>query len=220
MPGFTSRRPRVRPARSDGRGSRELPSLTDRLADPRTSWRRVIVQGWYARTERRLDLASGIAVWHHPGMRVTIRWGLVREGDKPPQAFLCTNPEADPETILAWLVRRWRVEVTLEEARRHLGMETQRQWSELAILRTPPSLLGLFSLVTLWADWIRTERNLVLNSARWYPKAGPTVSDALALVRRELWTAPTFETSRRHRHITKPTANLLDRLILVACHPP
>jgi hypothetical protein len=213
-PPGTIGRPRVKGAR--------LPSLTDRLADPRTSWRRVIVQGWYGRTERRLDLASGIAVWHHPGMRVTIRWVLVRdvEGDKPPQAFLCTNPEADPETILAWFVRRWRVEVTLEEVRRHLGMETQRQWSELAILRTTPSLLGLFSLVTLWADWIRTERNLVPNSARWYPKAGPTFSDALALVRRELWTAPTFETSRRHRHITKPTANLLDRLILVACHPP
>jgi hypothetical protein len=87
---------------------------------------------------------------------------LVRdaEGGREPQAFLCTDLNADPTEILGWFVRRWRVEVTLAEVRRHLGVETQRQWSDLAILRTTPALLGLFLLVTLWADRIKGEHGV------------------------------------------------------------
>ena len=122
-------RPRVKGAR--------LPSLAQRLADPATAWRRIRVEDWYGRSERRLDIVSGTALWHHPGMQVPIRWVLVRdpEGEKEPQAFLCTDLDANPVDILRWFVRRWRIETTFEEARRHLGLETQRQWSDLAILR-------------------------------------------------------------------------------------
>ena len=162
------------------------------------------------------------AIWHHPGRQVAIRWVLVRdaEDEKPPQAFLCTDTTADPVAILGWFVQRWRVEVTLSEVRRHLGVETQRQWSDLAILRTTPALLGLFSLVTLWADRIRAEGRLLPQRVRWYRKADPTFSDALALVRRELWNAPTFATSRHDRDRAEIPAGLLNRLILVACQPP
>src|SRR5919107_600136 len=141
MPG-TRGRPRVKGARQ--------PSLKERLANPTTRWHRVSLNGWYGRTEQRLHIASGTALWHHPGTRVPIRWVLGRDpsGEKEPQAFLCTNLDADPVDVLRWFVRRWRVETTFEEARRHLGLETQRQWSDLAILRTTPALLGLFSLVT------------------------------------------------------------------------
>ncbi len=124
-------------------------------------------------------------------MRVAIRWVLVRDpsGEKEPQAFLCTDLAADPVDILRWFVRRWRTETTFEEARRHLGMETQRQWSDLAILRTTPALLGLFSLVTPWADQLAAERAPMVGCLRWCPKPLPTFSDALALIRRELWIA-------------------------------
>ena len=151
-----------------------------------------------------------------------IRWVLVRdaEGAKEPQAFLCTDLDAEPTEILGWFVRRWRVEVTLAEVRRHLGVETQRQWSDLAILRTTPALLGLFSLVTLWADRIKGQHGVLPDRVRWYPKADPTFSDALALVRRELWTSPTFATSPDHRESAKNTDRLLNRLIRVACNPP
>jgi len=216
------------PPRRPGRRGRvptkgaRLPALSERLADPATVWQRVTLRGWYGQTERRLDLASGTAIWHHPGRQVAIRWVLVRdaEGEKPPQAFLSTDLTADPVAILGWFVQRWRVEVTLSEVRRHLGVETQRQWSDLAILRTTPALLGLFSLVTLWADRIAADRGLCPAGARWYRKADPTFSDALALVRRELWTAPTFATSRQDRDNAEMQTKLLDRLIRVACQPP
>jgi hypothetical protein len=207
-------RPRVKGAR--------LPSLLDRLADPATAWHRIRVDGWYGRAERRLHIASGTALWHHPGMQVPIRWVLVRdpEGEKEPQAFLCTDLDADPVDILRWFVRRWRVETTFEEARRHLGLETQRQWSDLAILRTTPALLGLFSLVTLWAARLEAERGISPEWVRWYPKRTPTFSDALALVRRELWMSPTFASSPDHRDVLKVPADVLERLMRVACRPP
>ena len=82
-----------------------------------------------------------------------LRWVLIRDpqGAFATQALLCTDRAVAPAQILAWFVLRWQLEVTFEEARRHLGVETQRQWSELAIRRTTPALLGLFSLVTLVA---------------------------------------------------------------------
>ena len=213
-PPGTRGRPRVKGAR--------LPSLRERLADPATAWHRIRVNGWYGQSARELDVVSGTALWHHPGMQVPIRWVLVRDsgGEKEPQAFLCTDLDTDPADILRWFVRRWRTETTFEEARRHLGLETQRQWSDLAILRTTPALLGLFSLVTLWAARLEAEHGISPERVRWYPKRAPTFSDALALVRRELWMSPTFAASAGHRDVLKVPADLLDRLMHVACRPP
>ena len=69
--------------------------------------------------------------------------------------FFCTDEDADPIQILNWMVMRWSVEVTFEEAKENLGMEMQRQWSNLAIQRTTPVLLSLYSIVT-WsvAHWV------------------------------------------------------------------
>jgi hypothetical protein len=214
------RRPKAR-GRPPVKGAR-LPSLAARLRNPRTPWRRVAIDGWYGRRTRRLDIASGTALWHHPGMRVAIRWVLVRDpsGEKEPQAFLCTDQKAAPADILRWFVRRWRTETTFEEARRHLGVESQRQWSVLAILRTTPALLGLFSLVTLWADQLAAERGPVVECLRWYPKPLPTFSDALALIRRELWTAQVSAISPAAQTARNVPADLIDRLLLVACRPP
>ena len=214
------RRPRTR-GRPPVKGAR-LPSLAERLRSRRTRWRRASIDGWYGRRTRRLDIASGTALWHHPGTRVAIRWVLVRDpsGEKEPQAFLCTDLAADPVDILRWFVRRWRTETTFEEARRHLGVETQRQWSDLAILRTTPTLPALFSLVTLWAEQLAAERGPVVECVRWYRKPLPTFSDALALVRHELWTAQLFATSPTTSTAQNASADLIGRLLLVACRPP
>ena len=199
-----------------------LPSLAERLRSRRTPWRRVSLDGWYGQRTRRLDIATGTALWHHPGRRVAIRWVLVRDpsGEKEPQAFLCTDLDAGPTDILRWFVRRWRTETTLEEARRHLGVETQRQWSDLAILRTTPALLALFSLVTLWANELAAERGPLVECVRWYRKSLPTFSDALALVRYELWTTQLFATSPPTGTTQNASADLINRLLLIACRPP
>src|SRR3954462_6689303 len=101
----------------------------------------------------------------------------------PTRWYTIAPPFRPPVDVLRWFVRRWRVETTFEEARRHLGLETQRQWSDPAILRTTPALLGLISLVTLRATQLEAAQGLLPECVRWYPKHAPTFSDALALVR-------------------------------------
>src|ERR671938_921345 len=139
-------RPRTKGAR--------LPSLADVLADTGTRWVRVAVPGWYGEGERVVEVCSATAVWRHAGLPVVpIRWVLLRDpqGRFDPQALLCTDPARDPLQVVRWFVQRWQVEVTFREVRDHLGVETQRQWSDRAVGRTTPCLLGLFSIVTLLA---------------------------------------------------------------------
>ena len=145
---------------------------------------------------------------------------LVRDvaGELKPQAFLCTDLDADPLDILRWFVRRWSIEVTFAEVRRHLGVETQRQWSDPAIARTTPALLGLFSLIALLAHDLYETQMPPPRTASSYPKPLPTFSDALAAVRRELWAGRSFETSSQIHNIAKFSHVTLNSLINVACY--
>jgi hypothetical protein len=209
----TNGRPRKKGARR--------PTLKQLLADPATVWRRVTVRGWYGEPERALELASATAVWFHSGMPVVpIRWVLVRDvrGEFEPQALLCTDLEAEPAEILGWFVRRWQTEVTFEEARAHLGIETQRQWSDRAIARTTPALLALYSLVTLLADRLIAAGAPPLRTAAWYAKERPTFSDAIALVRRCLWSHCRFSTSPSKRDMIKVPRPLFERLTQTLCY--
>ena len=134
---------------------KRLPKPSAVLEAADTLWQSAIFQNGYGNGERQLEFCTNTAVWYRSGKPpVPIRWVLVRDpkGQFPPQAFLCTNLAATPTEILNWFRQRWQVEVTFEELRAHLGVETQRQWSELAILRTTPALFGLFSLVTLFCS--------------------------------------------------------------------
>ncbi len=212
LPG-TKGRPRVSGARQ--------PTLLQRLADPKTGWQRVTITGWYGQGERRLDVLSGTALWYHPGKQVPIRWVLVRDpaGGFEPQAILCTDQAADPITILQLFVRRWSVEVTFAEVRRHLGVETQRQWSDLAIARTTPCLLALFSLATLWASDLAGRGLVQPRRAAWYAKPAVTFSDALAAVRRQLWIAQAFSTSPHAKDVATIPSALLNSLMEAACYP-
>ena len=147
---------------------------------------------WYDGTTRIVELTSQTAVWYRSGKPpVTIRWVLIRDpqGAFDPQALLCTDPAADPTQILEWFVLRWQLEVTFQEVRTHLGVETQRQWSDLAIARTTPVLLGLFSWTTLAAHALQKHHPITQRKAAWYDKPSPTFVDAIALVRRHLWLA-------------------------------
>jgi hypothetical protein len=183
------------PAREKGKkgaprkkGERQ-PTLAQRLSDPKTVWETTSVR-WYGGTTRQVELASGTAVWYHSGKPVVpLRWVLIRDplGRFESQALLSTEASHAAAQIVEWFVLRWQVEVTFEEARAHLGVETQRQWSDLAIVRTTPALLGLFSLVTLMAHQVLQKQEVVCRQAAWYQKTLPTFSDTLALVRQQLW---------------------------------
>lgn len=207
------------PPRCRGRGrppikGKRLPKLSQVLHDATTVWQRHTVALWYGRTNRRVELATGTAVWYRAGLPpLPIRWILVRDpiGELQPQAFLCTDRDARPVDILQWFVSRWQLEVTFQEARAHLGVETQRQWSDLAILRTTPALLGLFSLVTLWANDLAAGSAFSPRTAAWYPKTHCTFSDAIAAVRRQIWHQQICCMSPHRRDIIEIPRQLWER---------
>src|SRR3712207_5703723 len=195
-----------------------LPNLSAVAEDPDTAWEPTKIANWYGSEERTVEIASQTAVWYSTGLfAVPLRWVLIRdpEGRFKPQALLCLDLDADPEQIVRWFAMRWQLEVTFQESRRHLGFETQRQWSELAIRRTTPALLGLFSLVTLCADHqMRRAAGALRRQMAWYRKRHPTFADALALVRKKLWAqqGATFYGSPAHGDTVKVPRAFVERL--------
>jgi hypothetical protein len=171
-----------------GKRQRSLQGWAERSDTP---WETVEVD-WYRGERKMLWVFSRTALWYTPGLPpVAIRYVVVAdpEGKLRMEAFFCTDLQATPVDILQWVVMRWSVEVTFEEARAHLGLETQRQWSDQAIARTTPVLLALFSLVTVLALRLSEGRKIPVPVTAWYHKAEPTFADCLALVRGHLWRA-------------------------------
>ncbi len=210
------------PGRPRKKGER-LPTLAQVAANPKTRWQRAMIRNWYGERRRPIEFVSQTAVWFHGGLpALPMRWVLIRDpkGKFKTQALLCTDVKADPVQIIKWFVLRWQTEVTYHEVREHLGVETQRQWSDLAILRTTPVLLGLFSLVTLLAHQHTRRRKLPIRQTAWYHKTQPTFSDALALVRQQIWQQECFQMTKVHTDSSKLFAWTQNRLLSALCYTP
>ncbi len=222
--------PPVRPTSTPGvkpkKGSRQ-PKLVDRLetatiAARHTAWQRQVV-AWYGHQQRLLDVATGTALWHTDGCApLPIRWVLVRDprGRLSPYALFCTDPAVEARTILAAYLHRWNIEVTFEEARAWLGLDTQRQWTTRAVGRTTPCLLGLFSVVVLMAHAAHPD-HLPTRQAAWYPQPEATFGDALAAVRRRLWASYANQNSPSPLGtslLANPPPQLLRFLMEAACY--
>jgi hypothetical protein len=151
---------------------------------------------------------------------VALRWVLIRDPQKQfdPQALLSTQPEHTPEQMLTWFVRRWTLEVTCEEARAHLGLETQRQWNERAIARTTPALLSLYAIIPLTAQLLIEQGAPCVRSTAWYRQTHPTFSDAMALVRRHLWEPLHFSMSQQETEMLKIPRALFERFTEALCY--
>jgi hypothetical protein len=215
------------PARKKGQRGRprkkgvRLPTLKQVLNDPKTVWKKVTIPNWYGDGPKEVKIVSDTAVWFHNGLPpLPIRWVLIRDpkGVFDPQALLCTDLMIKPEQIVKWFVMRWQVEVTFHEVRTHLGVETQRQWSDLAIARTTPILLGLFSLVTLLAHTHSRRGELPVRQAAWYTKPLPTFSDALAIVRQNFWQHLYFQPSHFQGDVRIIPAKALECLHYAVCY--
>jgi DDE superfamily endonuclease len=200
---------------------KRLPTLKSILEESKTDWQSLTIDGWYGRCAYPVEVVSQTAVWYHTGLAaVPIRWVLVRDpqGHFAPQSFLCTDLDATPQQIVQWFCQRWGVEVTFEEVRAHLGVETQRQWSSLAILRTTPALFGLFSIVVLLAHHLLSDLRYSGFQSAWYQKSLPTFSDALASVRQRFWQVRLFHTSTQTTDIVKVPQALLDCWASLLCY--
>jgi hypothetical protein len=215
------------PARRKGQIGRprrkgvRLPSLQQRVSDRKTVWRTITVPHWYSAGPRTIQVATGTAVWYRVGLPVVpIRWVLIRDPQQQfrTQALLSTDLAVAPGQAVQWFVRRWQLETTFAEVRAKLGVESQRQWSDLAIVRTTPCLLALFSLVTLFAADLHRRGKLPLRSSAWYRKPRLTFSDTIAAVRQQLWSHSLFAWCPPSPDPIKASRQLLQHLTEALCY--
>jgi hypothetical protein len=193
-----------------------------RLAiEPTQNWQSATVN-WYGQSVKTIRYLTGVNLWHTPGEEpVPIRWVLVidPEGKCKPEAFFSTDVNLSPIKIVEYYVLRWNVEVTFEESRRHLGIETQRQWSDKAIARSTPVLFGLYSIVCLIALRLSKSEELTPRSTAWYQKEEITFSDVLAYVKRHIWENKYNKSMDKSGYILfhiNEWESLLDQLAAVA----
>jgi DDE superfamily endonuclease len=197
-----------------------LPSLEQVLQNPQTVWQKLTLD-WYGEGERTLEICTGTALWYRYGSDpLPIRWVLTRDpsGKRPPKAIFSTDPTQTAEQIVSDFMKRWSLEVTFEEGRAHLGLETQRQWSDRAIERSTPLLFGLYSLVTLFGQALQPDGHIPVAQTAWYRKHTPTFRDVLALVRQHLWGQGTFPTSPTDPGVVLVPRSTLERLSWAVCY--
>lgn len=197
-----------------------LPNLEQVAVNPMTQWHRSRVS-WYGGESTFLDWTTGTALWYSTGTApLAIRWVLVRDpgGKFETRAFFSTDPYQDAPTIISDFVKRWSIEVTFEEGRAHLGIETQRQWSDPAIERTTPALFGLFSIVVLMAQAFFPDGNVPLPQDAWYPKEHACFHDLLAQVRRRIWHHYLFQTDGHLPDLRLLTRHRFEHLLSAVCY--
>jgi len=198
---------------------KRLPNVQVVLGDPQTQWQAATIP-WYGATRNHVEVATGTALWYSTGMRpLPVRWVLVRDpqGNAASRAFFSTDQAQGAAAIVAAFVQRWCLEVTFEEGHAHLGLETQRQWSDKAIDRCTPVLLGLFSVTTLLGQALYPMGDIPIQRAAWYCKRQATFSDVLVAVRRALWNNFSFQTSPSERDLVLVPRTMLTQLAEAIC---
>jgi len=169
--------------------------IGERLENPRRMSKRLDARwvlcevNWYGASRKELMLLSGEGLWYRCGQGATwVRWVVVRDpkGKRSDEVFFTTDRSLSPSEIVECYTRRWCIEVTFEEARRHLGIETLRNRTRSAISRSVPMLFALYSLIVVWFALNRPEEKSPVNVAPWYSKRHVTFSDMLSYARGEI----------------------------------
>jgi hypothetical protein len=191
--------------------------LKELLVDQKQNWQ-TGVANWYGGEKKTIEYLTFVCLWYHAGqMPIQLRIVLVKtpNGKNEAETFFSTDVDLEPVQIINYFVLRWNIEVTFEETRAHLGVETQRQWSDKAISRTTPLLMGLYSLITLVALRMNQVKALIsMEVTSWYDKNGElTFSDILALVRRDIWFQKNFSKSEKKPDLNKYMDETINALI-------
>lgn len=181
-------RPRVK--------GQKLPSPKEVTEQARPDqWQRAVVD-WYGGQRKLVRLCCRTGFWYKGAEGLKwIRWVVVRdpEGGRRDEVFFTTDPALSPAQIVEAFVRRWSLETTFQEARRHLGLESLRNWSEKAVKRSVPFLLGLYSLVVVWFALHVEDPQGTRIQWPWYTKPHVTFSDMLAAARSDILGEVVFQ---------------------------
>lgn len=180
--------PRLPKQRGAGRkkGPR-LPGMAEWAADPASPWTELVFDqfGLHA----TLQVKTRQALYYKAGGQRLLSIVLTRDtiGKRPMQMFYCTRLDWDARQILSCYANRWAIEVTFENCKQLLGLEEPANRVPLAVERTAPMALVLYSLIVVWFH--RVGHLLVEYPERpWYrQKAEPSFADMVSTLRQVSW---------------------------------
>jgi hypothetical protein len=181
------------PPKYSGRGrprlkGKRLPSPSDVASHAQTEWKEERV-AWYGGKCETVQLCSRVGLWYKCGAQAKwIRWVVIRDpnGKRREEVFFTTDTTLNPKEIVEAYVRRWSLETTFQEMREHLGLETLRNRTRLAVQRSVPLLLGVFSLVVVWFARDVENQEACKRETPWHRKRSVTFSDMLAAARQDI----------------------------------
>ncbi len=198
-----------------------LPDIASIINDPNTKWESKEVL-WYGGIYKRIHYVTNTCLWHvMTHAPIPIRYVLVKgfEDKIKPVLLMSTDTELEAVPIIETFVGRWNVEVTFHEAREHLGIETQRQWSDMSIARTTPILFALYTLAILMGNDLIKEGFVEIEQAAWYAKKEIKFSDILTGMRRYILEKMYFcKDQFSEQTEQKSNANFINRVIDLFLH--
>ena len=171
---------------------RKLPSPKEVVRS--TKYFTPLIVNWYGGGVRRVEVTVGTGIWTRNRKRIPLKWVYVRDltGTHRDEYFYTTDVALVPQEIIEIYTGRWSIETTFQEMRSYLGLESTRGRKKETILRTAPSLFGLYSLVVLvYQQLPAIWKNQT--GIQWVGKSDRTFSDLLTAVRRWLWFDWVFE---------------------------
>lgn len=188
---------------------KRLPGFKEIIEDKNQHWETVMVRSYGGKIEK-IQYLTGTGLLYRSPFVLPIRWVLIKKlngGDIV--ALFSTDLRMEPIVIIETFVLRWNIEVTFELSRENLGIETQRQWSDLAIQRTTPILFALYSISTLIGLELHKTNKISVGSTAWYKKEEATFSDILIAIRKEIWRSGEFFNTANLNEVEKSFAETI-----------
>ena len=148
-----------------------------RLANPQQMLKgrcRHLTLDIYGRRDKSRVAECVARVYAVPAMLLKVVAVEPLSGGRIAQAFFSTCPSDSIEQVLVRYAARWSIEVAYHEAKGQLGFEQPQGWSKLAVKRTAPVAMLLYSMVVAWFSR-EGHRHYRPPTRPWYPSkaAGP-----------------------------------------------
>jgi hypothetical protein len=179
-PPSSAKKRRGRPRKKGDR----LPGMIEWANDETKPWKKLQFDqfGLHA----TLEVKSQQALYYKSGGSRLLTIVLTRDtiGKRPMQMFYCTNLEWDVRQILSAYAGRWAIECTFENCKQYLGFEDAANRVRLAVKRTAPMAMFLYSMMVVWFHQVG-HALVQLPNRPWYPqKKEPSFADILSTLRR------------------------------------
>jgi len=165
---------------------KRLPGL-QAWADQPTRWTTFTFDQYGLHTTLEVKTTEGLYYTAGKDRLLTFVLSRDAEGERPTRIFYCTDLTLDLREILSFYSHRWAIEVAHYDVKQHLGFEDPANRTPLAVQRTAPMALFLYSLTVLWYHQ-DGHRHLQFPNRPWYPhKSEPSFADMLTTLRRQSW---------------------------------